>query len=149
MRFPRQGYWSESPFPPPGDLPNPRIEPVSPAWQVCLLPLSHQGSPATVTIRVKWTGCYCGEKQGKHTQAELAGISAEVMWKLRLEGWEGASHGQSCSESILGRSPSECWLGGRNELVLCEELMGDQGKLRKASGVRDKLWTNNVHLTHD
>ena len=29
MRFSRQEYWSGSPFPPPGDLPNPGIEPVS------------------------------------------------------------------------------------------------------------------------
>ena len=32
-------------FPPPGGLPNPGIEPASPALQVDSLPLSHQGSP--------------------------------------------------------------------------------------------------------
>ena len=26
VRFPRQGYWSVLPFPPPGDLPNPGIK---------------------------------------------------------------------------------------------------------------------------
>ena len=31
MGFSRQEYWSGLPFPPPGDLPNPRIEPMSPA----------------------------------------------------------------------------------------------------------------------
>jgi len=31
MGFPRQKYWSGLPCPPPGDLPNPRIEPQSPA----------------------------------------------------------------------------------------------------------------------
>ena len=31
MGFPRQEYWSELPFLSPGDLPNPRIEPSSPA----------------------------------------------------------------------------------------------------------------------
>ena len=31
MGFPRQGYWNGLPFPPPGDLPDPGIEPVSPA----------------------------------------------------------------------------------------------------------------------
>ena len=48
MGFPRQGYWSELPFPAPGDLPDPGIEPVSPpspALQVDSLSLSHQGSP--------------------------------------------------------------------------------------------------------
>ena len=29
--FPREEYWSGLPFPSPGDLPNPAIEPVSPA----------------------------------------------------------------------------------------------------------------------
>ena len=30
MGFSRQEYWSGLPFPPPGDLPDPGIEPVSP-----------------------------------------------------------------------------------------------------------------------
>ena len=33
MGFSRQEYWSGVPFPPPGDLPNPGIEPGSPAFQ--------------------------------------------------------------------------------------------------------------------
>ena len=45
MRFPRQEYWSGLPFRSPGDLPNPGIEPVSPALLVDSLPLSLQGSP--------------------------------------------------------------------------------------------------------
>ena len=31
MGFPRQEYWNGLPFPSPGDLPNPGIEPSSPA----------------------------------------------------------------------------------------------------------------------
>ena len=31
MGFSQQGYWSGLPFPPPGHLPEPGIEPVSPA----------------------------------------------------------------------------------------------------------------------
>ena len=31
MEFSRQEYWSELPFPSPGDLPSPDIEPTSPA----------------------------------------------------------------------------------------------------------------------
>ena len=48
MGFSRQEYWKELPFPPPGDLPDPGMEPVSPvspALQVDPLPLSHWGSP--------------------------------------------------------------------------------------------------------
>ena len=33
MGSPRQEYWSELPFPPPGDLPDPGIKPISPALQ--------------------------------------------------------------------------------------------------------------------
>ena len=46
MGFSRQEYWSGLPFP-PGDLPNPGIEPtspVSPNWQADSLPLSQLGS---------------------------------------------------------------------------------------------------------
>ena len=48
MGFPRQEYWSELPFPSPGDLPDPGIEPVSPgspALQADSLPQSRQRSP--------------------------------------------------------------------------------------------------------
>ena len=36
--FPRQGYWSQLPFPSPGSLPDPGIEPRSSALQVDSLP---------------------------------------------------------------------------------------------------------------
>ena len=36
MGFPRQEYWSGLPFPSPGDLPKPGIEPMSPAGDPAL-----------------------------------------------------------------------------------------------------------------
>ena len=44
MGFSRQEYWSGLPCPPPGDLPNPGIEPASPALQVDSLLLRLLGS---------------------------------------------------------------------------------------------------------
>ena len=44
MEFPRQESWSQSPFPPPGDLPNAGIKAAYPALRVDSLPLSCQGS---------------------------------------------------------------------------------------------------------
>ena len=41
LGFSRQDQWSGLPFPSPGDLPDPGIEPESPPWQVDSLPLSH------------------------------------------------------------------------------------------------------------
>ena len=45
MRFSRQEYWSGLPFPSPGDLPNPEIEPGSPALQADALPSEPPGKP--------------------------------------------------------------------------------------------------------
>ena len=45
MEFSRQEYGSEYPFSSPGDLPNPGIEPRSPALQVDSLPAEPQGKP--------------------------------------------------------------------------------------------------------
>ena len=43
MEFSRPGYWSGSPFPSPGDVPNPGKEPRSPALQGDSLPAKPQG----------------------------------------------------------------------------------------------------------
>ena len=56
MGFSRQENWSELPRLPPGDLPNPGIEPASPtasAFQSDCLPLSHCGSPINSLATVK------------------------------------------------------------------------------------------------
>ena len=45
MKFSRQEYWSGLPFPSPGDLPNPGIEPRSPALQADGLPSEPPGKP--------------------------------------------------------------------------------------------------------
>ena len=41
MGFPRHEYWSGLPFPPPGDLPDPGIEPESPASPEKATPLQY------------------------------------------------------------------------------------------------------------
>ena len=45
MGFSRQEYWSGLPFPSPGDLPDPGIEPRSPALQADALTSEPQGKP--------------------------------------------------------------------------------------------------------
>ena len=45
MEFSRQEYWSGLSFPTPGDLPNPGIEPGSPASQMDSLPAELPGKP--------------------------------------------------------------------------------------------------------
>ena len=48
MGFSGQEYWSGLPCPPPGDLPNPGIEPRSPALQVDYLPSKPQGQQKAI-----------------------------------------------------------------------------------------------------
>ena len=57
MEFSRQEYWSELPFPPPGNLPHLGIKPASPALQVDSLPLSHWGSPKVKKKKNSVSGC--------------------------------------------------------------------------------------------
>ena len=45
MGFSQQEYWSGLPFPSPGDLPNPRVEPRSPALQADALTSESPGKP--------------------------------------------------------------------------------------------------------
>ena len=57
MGFSRQEYWSGLPFPSPGDLPNPRIEPGSPALQADALtsePAKSEGCQGRASLVVQW-----------------------------------------------------------------------------------------------
>ena len=52
MGFSKQAYWSGLPFPSPGDLPNPGIEPRFPALQADSLPTELHGKPK-IALKVK------------------------------------------------------------------------------------------------
>ena len=65
--FSRQEYWSGQPFPSPGDLPNPGIEPRAPALQADSLPIEPSGKPQ----RVIWSR-----------------IIKKVLWRRLAEGMD-------------------------------------------------------------
>ena len=54
MELSRQVYYSGLSCPPPGNLPDPGIEPVSPALQADSLLLSHWGSPCQMIASKTW-----------------------------------------------------------------------------------------------
>ena len=56
MGFSRQEYWSGLPFPSPGDLPNSRIEPRSPALQADILPSELPRKPNSRSIHIVANG---------------------------------------------------------------------------------------------
>jgi len=81
MEFSRQEYCSELPFPSPGDLPDPGIEPTSPALQVNSLPQTRLGAISTAAKALQAAGRTergQGEPQGSRRAAislSLAGHS--------------------------------------------------------------------------
>ena len=91
MEFSRPEYWSGEPFPSLEDLPNPGIEPRSPALQADSLPVEPQGNPRILEwvegmipfvsnvkaqiIRgiIIWYGGYFGKSSlGKHRMERIS-----------------------------------------------------------------------------
>ena len=58
MKFPRQEYQTGLSFLPPGDLPDPGIEPGSPPLQAGSLPSEPPGKPLVMLGRVKYHLCF-------------------------------------------------------------------------------------------
>ena len=56
MEFSRQEYWSELSFPPPGDLPEPGIQPESPALAGGFLTAEPPGKPS---VHRPCAQCFC------------------------------------------------------------------------------------------
>ena len=57
MGFSRQEYWNGLPFPSPGDLPDPGIEPGSPALQADSLPTELRGKPPNTVLHLNRVEC--------------------------------------------------------------------------------------------
>ena len=93
MEFSRPEYWSGQPFPSPGELPNPGIEPRSPALQADSLPAGPQGQPKG---RV-----YACKKKQKQTQTFLP-----VQW-LRL--WALTAGGMGLIPGWGTKIPHAMW----------------------------------------
>ena len=87
MGFSRQEYWSELPFLPPGDLPNPEIKLSSPALQVDSLPSEPIGKPPKLP-EVKPGDC--GHLPGLETgflDGQLSPLHSVLPRELRAGRW--------------------------------------------------------------
>ena len=97
MGFSRQEYWSGLPFPSPGDLPDPAIQPRSPALQVvCLV--------KAMVFSVVMYGCEsCTIKKAEHQR-----IDAFELWcwrRLLRVHWTARRSNQSILKEICGGLP--------------------------------------------
>ena len=77
MGFSRQAYWSGLPRPPPGDLPHPGMELVSPALQADSSPLSHQGSLQASSQFVNFP--YPAPPTGLHLRSRNAEMALKLL----------------------------------------------------------------------
>ena len=77
MGFSRQGYWSGLPFPSPGDLPHPGIEPRSPALQADALPSEPPGKP-------RWARAGCNKISGSLSKENACPHSSRG-WKSEIK----------------------------------------------------------------
>ena len=101
MGLSRQEYWSGLPFPSPGDLPDPGIEPSSPALQADILTSEPPGKPCFSLPPLKWVG---GSDPGKgdlcRLELSLGRLSQDRdwgrgrVWKVHL------SHTKRCPASL-------------------------------------------------
>ena len=62
--FSSQEYWSRLPFPSPGDLPNPRIGPMSPPLVGGFFTTELPGKPHLPLVKSKWTSPAYIQRQG-------------------------------------------------------------------------------------
>ena len=82
MGFPRQEYWSGLPFPSPGYLPNPEIEPMSPTLQADALTSAPPGKPLNTRIQ-------SFRKPPIETQQRFQGRKGSQVERRRGRRWEG------------------------------------------------------------
>ena len=85
-RFFRQEYWNGLLYPPPGDLPNPRIKPRSPSLQADSLLSEPQGKPSNDTVlSVTW---YYEKRTGLEIRTKfLSRIKHYVTLNILLKPW--------------------------------------------------------------
>ena len=83
--FSRQGYWSELPFLPPGDLSDPGIRPRSPALQAEALPSEPPGTPLYSGSGRQMEGIRSDRQGACRTMTEVRDIVPETVIKTILK----------------------------------------------------------------
>ena len=88
MEFSREEYWNGLPFPSPVDLPEPGIEPGSPALQTDLLPLRLLGCPTSHSVHFSSVAHLCPTLCTLWTAPQQASLSIANSWILKIRSIE-------------------------------------------------------------
>ena len=141
MEFSRQQYWSGLPFPSPGELCNPGIEPGSPTLQADPLPSEPPGKPVFSIFTFFYNGRIISEfkktcklflfGRGLAGAGAVSGLGGGPWWSvasgcsLVLFVSSGASLPSFSSPSPLWPAPGET-AAGREDRTSRDGLFGDQ-----------------------
>ena len=139
MGLPRQEYWSGLPFPSPGDLPDPEIEPESPALQADSLPLRHQGIPANGLAYTICKYLFCMPPSWVTALSWRRGLCNSM--KL----WAMLCRATQDGRVIAGSSDKTWSTGGGNgkptQYTCCENLMNC------IKGQKDRTWEDESPMS--
>ena len=106
--FSRQEHWSGLPCPPPGDLPNPGVEPGSPALQAGSLPTELRGKPDLI-LRACFLRhqqrCPRGQRSPPYSRARSFANTRRVRRRTRGTAYPRKS-APAADESAVPRGPS-------------------------------------------
>ena len=143
MGFPRQGYWSEEPFPSPGDLPNPGMELTSPSLADGFFTTQTPGNPRWWIIYI----CICIYKGGWQFQTEKL-ASIKVKW-CTTWGVVCRTHQVHVDKimTIQLHQWRQCWMMisiGYMTLIFMSEIFGDLAD-RNWNNSREKPTWNFLH----
>ena len=119
MEFPRQDYWSEWPFPSPGDPPKLEIEPMSPILASRFSTTDPQGKSITyihtyneilLTHKKEWNNAICSNAEWLSRASLIAqlvkNLPAMEETPVQFLGWEDPlEKGKVTYSSILWRTP--------------------------------------------
>ena len=117
MEFSRQEYWTGLPFPSPGDLPDPGIEPRSPALQANALPSEPQGSPNLYfsislllgTVLLCWIFLRPFLSFQRHinslSRSHSRYVGLSYNWQLQIQGQASLSQPEELMALESGRQP--------------------------------------------
>ena len=122
MRFSRQEYWNGLPFPSPGELPDPGIEPRPPALQADALPTELCGKPLVYISSVQSLSCvrlFATPWTAAH-QASLSITNSRSLLKLMsIESVMPSNHLSLCRPLLFPPSIYPSIRVFSNESVLC------------------------------
>ena len=104
MEFSRQEYWSGFSFPPPGDLPNPGIEPGSPTFQADTLtskPPESEEELKSLLMKVK--------EESEKVGLKLNIQKTKIMASGPITSWQiDGETGETVTDFILGGLQNHC-----------------------------------------